>query len=213
MAAFSNWFVKITGWLPALILLNTKYLYEDKKVQSRKIRGRAIIVSNHTSVYDYLLMIFVFFGRTLRYQMAEVLFKKKALGTFLKAMGGIYVDRNANNYSFMTKSESILKKGGVVGVFPESRLPLPDEERPLEFKPGAAYLSLVSDTPIIPVYTNGSYFHAFSKKKRAVVAIGKPVKAGDMYDESLSEKENLANISAGLRNKIIELGRLANGEE
>lgn len=213
MVAFTNWFVKITGWPAYLLLMNTKYVYEDKKAQSRKIKGKAIIVSNHTTVFDYALMLFVFFGRTLRYQMAEVLFEKKGLGVFLKAMGGIFVNRNSNNYSFMTKSEEILKKGGVVGIFPESRIPLPDEEKPLPFKPGAAYLSLLSETPVIPVYTNGSYFHPFKKSKRTVCVIGTPVYPADLYDEKLSEKENLSAISEMLRQKIIDLGKMINGKE
>ena len=68
-------------------------------------------------------MLFVFPWRTLRYQMAEVLFRKKVLGPFLKAMGGIYLDRDSADMGFMGKSMDILHQGGVVGIFPEGRLP------------------------------------------------------------------------------------------
>ena len=34
-----NWFVKITGWLPYKILVRPKIYYEDKSVQSRKIKA------------------------------------------------------------------------------------------------------------------------------------------------------------------------------
>ena len=83
MIRFMNAFVKLTGWPAQLIVFRTKYYYEDKSVQSRRIKGPAIIVSNHTAVYDYACMLFVFFTRTLRYQMAELLFEKKLLGPFL----------------------------------------------------------------------------------------------------------------------------------
>ncbi|MBQ1685110.1 MAG: 1-acyl-sn-glycerol-3-phosphate acyltransferase, partial [Clostridia bacterium] len=106
-----------------MICFRTKVYYENKAVQSRRIRGSAILVSNHTAVYDYAVMLFVFFTRTLRYQMAEVLFRKKVLGPFLKNMGGILVDRDSTNYSFMSESARILEQGGVVGIFPEGRLP------------------------------------------------------------------------------------------
>ena len=82
MITFFNYFVKITGLIPALLILRTIIKYEDKNKQSRRIKGKAILVSNHTSVYDYACFLYVFFFRTLRYQMAEVLYKKKLLSIF-----------------------------------------------------------------------------------------------------------------------------------
>ena len=198
---FWNAFVKITAYLPQLVIFRTKVYYEDKAAQSRRIKGGAIIISNHTSVWDYAEYLFVFFFRTLRAQMAEVLFEKKPLGLFLKMMGGIRVNRGANDFACVTKSEKILEKGGVVLIFPESRLPLKGEERPLPFKPGAAYLALLSGAPVVPVFTNGKYF----SKKRARVIIGKPIYARDLIDDSLSEKENLARITDIMRDRIISL--------
>ena len=198
---FWNAFVKITAYLPQLLIFRTKVYYEDKAAQSRRIKGGAIIISNHTSVWDYAEYLFVFFFRTLRAQMAEVLFEKKPLGLFLKMMGGIRVNRGANDFACVTKSEKILEMGGVVLIFPESRLPLKGEERPLPFKPGAAYLALLSGAPVVPVFTNGKYF----SKKRARVIIGKPIYARDLIDDSLSEKENLARITDIMRDRIISL--------
>ena len=86
-------FVKVTGWPIQWCCFRTKVHYEDKKVQGRGIKGPAIIISNHTSVYDYAVMLYVFRFRYLRYLMAELLFKRPFLGKFLKCMGGIKVDR------------------------------------------------------------------------------------------------------------------------
>ncbi len=205
MIRFFNGFVKVTGYLLQKIVFRTKICYEDKSVQSRRIKGKAIIVSNHTSVFDYAAILFVFFWRTLRYQMAEVLFKKKLLALFLRCMGGIYVDRDSHNFGFMAKSEKILGKGGVVGIFPESRLPKEGEERPLKFVPSAVYLALNSGADIIPLYTNGEYF----TKKRARIIIGKPFSAREYYDDNLSEKENVEKITELLREKIILLEKLS----
>ncbi len=204
MKAFFNWFVKITAYPVQKLVFRTKIYYEDKKVQSRKIKGPAMVVSNHTSVYDYAVELFVFFSRTVNYQMAEVLFEKKPLGSFLKALGGIKVDRQAFDFGFIEKSKEILDKGGVVGVFPESRIPKEGEQRPLEFKPSAAYLALYASVPVVPVYTDGEYFG----KKRARVIIGKPFVASDYLDETKTQKENIAFISEKLRERIIQLGVL-----
>lgn len=209
MIRFFNWFVKITGWLVQKIVFRTKIYYENKSIQSRRIKGAAIIACNHTSVWDYCILVFTFISRTIRCQMAEVLFKKKVLGLFLKCMGGIYVNRDTHDFSFINKSNELLNKGWVVGCFPESRLPLPKEERPLEFKPSTIYLALQSGVKIIPMYTNGVYF----KKGRARVIIGEPICARDLVDDSLSEKENVERITKILREKIIELGKKLDEEK
>lgn len=209
MIAFCNWFTKITGWPLQALILRMKFYYENKSIQGRKIKGPAIIISNHTSVFDYAIMLFTFWNRTLRVQMAEILFKKKVLGRYLKMMGGIYVNREMKNFTFMTKSEEILQKGGVVGIFPEGRLPLKGEERPLEFKPGAAYLALAMNVPIIPIYTNGKYF----TKERTRVVVGTPIMPSDIENSEGSDKEKLEALNRICREKIIELGKMTDEKQ
>ena len=201
MIGFWTWFVKITGWPVQFFCFRTKILYEDRNVQGRRIKGPTILISNHTSVFDYAVYLFVFFSRTLRFQMAELLFQKPFLGWLLRRLGGIEVDRPGYDFGFMQQSLSVLEKGGVVGVFPESRLPLPGEERPLPFKISAAYLALMSGAPIIPVATNGSYF----RKERARVIIGKPIDASNLLEDGVGEAENLRIVSERLRERIKEL--------
>lgn len=205
---FVNLFTKVTAWPVQKVVFRTKIFYQDKAVQNRKIKGPAIVVSNHTAVWDYAIWLFVFISRTLRFQMAELLFKKPVLGPFLRGLGGILVDRNAYDFSFLDSSMQILEKGGVVGVFPESRIPRPEEQRPLPFKPSAAWLAILSGAPVIPVYTNGVYF----SMRRAKVVIGTPFYAADFTDEALSEKENISRVNEVLRARIIELEKVLNDQ-
>ena len=200
-----NWFAKITGWPIQFICFRKKIYYEDKAVQSRRIRGKAIVISNHTSIFDYPVAMFVFPWRTLRFQMSELVMKKPVLGVLLKMLGGILVDRTTHDYGFMVKSEKILNRGGLIGICPEGRLPLKGEERPLPFKTGAAYLALTTDTVIIPIYTDGSYFNL---KKRAHVIIGTPIIPSENVDPALSDKENIEALTRVMREKIIYLGQL-----
>lgn len=209
MITLFNWFVKVTGWIPALLCFRTKILYEDRRAQGRHIKKDAIIISNHTSIYDYAVYLFVFWTRTLRFQMAEVLYEKPLTALFLRCMGGIRVDRDAYDFGFVPKSRAILERGGVVGIFPESRLPLPGEERPLPFKVSTAYLALESGSKIVPVVTNGSYFN----RKRACVLIGRPIDARELAEEGADERENLRIVSERLRERIAELEKLLYGTE
>ena len=203
MLTLINWFFKITGWLPQLILFRTKVHYEDRRVQGRGIKGKAIVISNHNYVMDVAVMMFVFFGRTLRPAVAEIMYQKNFLMTLiLKMLGAVRVDRDDHDFSFLTKLKRILDCGGVVEIYPESRLPKKGESRPLEFKPSYVYLALESGAPIIPVYSNGMLFDS----RRERVLIGKPINVEELYDHNLSEKENINNINIYIRSKIIELG-------
>lgn len=202
MAFLFNWFVKITGWLPQLLIFRIKVHYEDKAVQDRRIKGKAIVICNHNYLLDFGVMLYVFWRRTLRCAVAEIMYNKNFVMTaLLKLLGCIRVERYTHDFSFMGKLKKILDKGGVVEMYPESRLPDPGDERPLEFKPSYVYLALESDAPIIPVYSNAELF----SKKRTRVIIGKPINVRELYDDSLSEKDNIAKINTYVRSKVIEL--------
>ena len=201
-AIFST-IVKVTGFPVYWLLFRPKVYYANKKKQSRKIKGKAIVVSNHTSVWDFAVMLFLFPFRLLRCVVAEIIYTRFAMCWFLSWMGAIKVDRHTQDYAFISKSVEVLNKGGVVEIYPEGRLP--DQENdipPLPFKPSAVYIALESGAPIIPVYTNGKYF----KKERARMIIGEPIFVADLYDDNLSEKENIEKINDYLRNTIIGLG-------
>lgn len=197
-----HWFFKITGFIPQLLGFRYKVYYEDKSVQGRRIKGKAIIMSNHQSVMDVALYLFVFFGRTLRCVTAEIMYAKNIFMTFvLKVLGCIKVERDGRDFAFLGKAERILAKGGVVEIYPESRLAKKGEEKPLEFKPSVVYLALSSGAPIIPVYNTGGFF----KLSRTRVIIGKPIDVREWYDDALSERENIEIICQRLRGKVIEL--------
>ncbi len=199
-----NWFVKLTGWIPQLLIFRTKVHYEDRAVQNKRVKGKAIIVSNHNYLMDFAVLMFVFWRRTLRCAVAELMFHKNVFMTFLlKGLGCVKVERGDHDFSFLSKLKKVLDKGGVVEIYPESRLPEKDDERPLEFKPSYVYLALESGAPIIPIYNNAKPF----AKERERVIIGKPIRVEELYDTALSEKENIDNINNYVRSKIIELGK------
>ena len=196
-----HWFVKITGWLAYWIVFCPKYYYEDKKRQSRRIRGSAIVISNHASVWDVAILLFAFPLRTLRCAVAELMYQKNALmSLFLRLFGAIRVDRTSRDLSFLSTCERILSGGGVVEIYPEARIPQKGEERPLAFKPSAVLLALRSGAPVIPVCHRSPYFG----KGRTKVMIGAPIDVRELYDDTLSEKENIIKITEGIRRRIIE---------
>ena len=198
-----QFFVRITGYPVYRLWANPRFRYEDRKVQGRLIKGKAIIVSNHTTVWDFGFWLYALPFRAHRCIMADVLKHINFFLTlFLKLNQGIFVSRKAQDLGFIKQCQHILDRGGVVQVFPESRIAEADEEKHLPFKPSFVHIALESNAPIIPLYSSGDYF----KKGRVRAAIGKPIYVKDLYDESKSHKENLLEIAEFVRRKVIELG-------
>ena len=211
MGSFLNWFVKITGFPGEVIFYRKKIYYEDKKASNRKIKGGALIISNHTDIYDYPLMMYTFPGRNLHVLVAEVTYDLNGfMKWLLKGLGAIRVDRNSHDFVFMSQTTDLLKKGKACLIYPESRIPEEYErDHLLEFKPSYIYSALESGAPIIPVYANGIYGKQKKiKKDRARVMIGKRIFVQDLYDSSKSEKENIGYINDYVKNRIIELKAL-----
>ena len=199
---FQLW-IRITGYPVYRFRANPKFKYEDRKVQGRIIKGKAVIVSNHTTVWDFGFWLYALPLRAHRCIMADVLKHKNFFLTlFLTMNQGIFVSRKAQDIGFIKTCEKILSRGGVVQVFPEARLAKEGEERPLPFTPSFVLMALESNAPIIPLYTSGNYF----RKERTKAAIGKPIYVSELYDETKSRKENLLDIAEIVRQKVIELG-------
>lgn len=196
-------FVKLTGYIPAMIFFKPKKYYVNKKASKKALRGSCMLMSNHTSLMDFVLYLISFPFYTLRFWMAEVLFNKgKAFSWFLFKLGGIYINRNACDFSFIEESLAILDKKGKVGVFPQGRLPV--DGKPFPFKPGIVLVAVRTDAPIVPMYTDGNY----GIKKRARIMIGEPIYLRDFCsgeDISNKEAESLAKM---LEEKTFELKTL-----
>lgn len=184
-------FLKITGIIPTLTYFKTKVYYEDKSVQKLWLKQPCILMSNHASLLDFVVYTFLFYFQTIRFLMAEVLFKKsKFFSWFLFGLGGIFVNRDAANFDFVSESLDTLDKGGIVGVFPQGRLPV--NGKPFPFKPGIAYIALRTDAPIIPVCTDGNY----GLFKRAHVIIGKPINIHEYREFDDPDKEDVERLTA-----------------
>ncbi|MBE6797605.1 MAG: 1-acyl-sn-glycerol-3-phosphate acyltransferase [Ruminococcaceae bacterium] len=194
------WFVKLTGVPLALLFFKPKIYYVDKKVQSRRLPKSCILMSNHKSLMDFVLYLCLFFGKTIRFLMAEVLFNKgKLFASFLFGIGGIYVNRDNYDFSFMYETIKVLDKGGIVGIFPQGRLPVGDKEWP--FKPSVTYIALNSDAPIVPVYTDGNY----GLFKRAKVVIGTPIDIHEFCTQKNPNEAEIKRLTEMLQSKVYEL--------
>lgn len=199
MSRFVLGFTKLTGILPAYILFKPKVFTVSKKAK-RRLPKKAILMSNHTSLLDFVLFLVVFFTRSIHFLIAEVLFSKnKLLSWFLYKIGGIFVNRNSGDFSFIEDSLDVLNKNGVAGVFPQGRLPINGQQFP--YKPGIVLIALKTDAPILPVYTDGNY----GIFKRAHIMIGEEIHIKDYLDSSEITDEKIKELTKILEEKNFAL--------
>lgn len=114
-----------------------------------------IVASNHASNIDPPLIGGVF-PRRLRYLAKESLFRNPAFGFVIAALGAIPVTREDRQRAGVVLKLLLdqLKQGESVLLFPEGSRSKDGTLQPLEG--GAAFLSVKSGVPILPVYIRGS---------------------------------------------------------
>ena len=191
-------FVKLTGVIPAWLLLKPRvHLAPGAK---RKLPKSCILVSNHMSLMDFVLCLLVFPFRTIRFLIAEVLYRKgKFMATFLNLIGGIRVERDTQAFDFVSNALEVLDDGGIVGVFPQARLPVKGQHLP--FTVSTTFIALHTNAPIVPVYTDGNY----GLFKRANMVIGEPIYLRDYCKDGLGEQEQLAYLTKLLEETVFVL--------
>ena len=194
-------FVKFTGLPMAVFYCRPKVYHVDKRKKIKtKLPKSCIVMSNHTSLWDFPLYLATFYFKTIHFVMGEVLFRKsKAFSNFLFAMGGIYVDRDQHNFSFVRDCLKILDRGGKVGIFPQGRLPV--NGKPFPFMPGVTVLALKTDAPIIPVYTDGNY----GLFKPVHVMIGEEIHIRDYTQMDEPDGKEIKRLTKILEEKNYEL--------
>lgn len=114
--------------------------------------GPVIFAANHIGVLDGPLLA-VFAPRPVHALTKAEMFESRFWGPFLKASGQISLDRFATDPAAVKQSVRVLRDGGAVGIFPEGARGPGDLGR---FHRGAAYLSLVTGAPIVPVIMFGT---------------------------------------------------------
>ncbi|MHB8491852.1 MAG: lysophospholipid acyltransferase family protein, partial [Solirubrobacteraceae bacterium] len=115
--------------------------------------GAAIIAPNHFSTLDHFFVA-MYLRRRVRFMAKSQLFKGP-LAPVLRHLGAFPVRRGARDEDAMGTALEILRKGGVVVIYPEggrSRTHAIAERA----RPGVGRLALESGAPVIPVAIHGS---------------------------------------------------------
>ncbi|MBN2381220.1 1-acyl-sn-glycerol-3-phosphate acyltransferase [candidate division WOR-3 bacterium] len=118
----------------------------------KQVHRNAIVVTNHLTGADSLILQ-IALRRRLFMLAARKWFSSRLVDFFMTLfcdMVPVALEQGARNLLGIKRSLALLKRNQSLGIFPSGELNR-DGSIP-EINPGAAYLSVKSGTPIVPVY-------------------------------------------------------------
>lgn len=169
--------------------------------------GPLIVVANHTSGIDPILLIACLRERPLGFLIAEEYYNLPVVGFLIHLMECIPIRRGMNDTRGTKAALRHLRAGKALGVFPEGRIPRPGEM--VEPKDGAALLALKTGASVVPAHISGTRYSddlipCFYTRQHARVRFGPPIDLSS-YRGRKGDKDTLTAISRMFMQHIREL--------
>jgi 1-acyl-sn-glycerol-3-phosphate acyltransferase len=146
-----------SDWVNLLDGLNRLFCYRYHRLNVTGIRlprsGAAIVVSNHLSGLDPMLLV-ASARRPLRFLIAREEYERFGLKWLFRAMGCIPVDRARRPEQALRVALRALGQGEIVALFPHGGIHL-ETHPPRRLKAGAARLAELTGSSIFPVRISG----------------------------------------------------------
>lgn len=161
-------------------------------------KGKAILCCNHVSNWD-MILYYLNTTQHLKVMAKKEIFKNKILCGYLKTLGGIPVDREANDINAIKESMKALKANKKLFIFPEGTR-LKDNSKDIgDIKSGLALIAIKTQTPIVPIWIKRrpKLFRA------SVYSIGEPFELSEFYGKKLNN-ETLQKASEIVKQKMLE---------
>lgn len=115
--------------------------------------GPAILVCNHISVLDPILLV-ASNRRMISFMIAQEYYDIPLLQPVLRASGCIPVRRDGHDRAALRQALAMLKAGRAVGVFPEGGI-----GRAGDFRAGVAWLIQQTQVPVVPARVENVHQH------------------------------------------------------
>jgi 1-acyl-sn-glycerol-3-phosphate acyltransferase len=142
--------------------------------------GPVILCANHESLLDPIAIGYAL-RRPVSYMAKKELFKVPLLGSLLRSMCALPVDRGAGDMAAIRASLQALKEGMVFGIFPQGTRSF---KQRLPFQSGVSVIALRSGAPVVPVLV-GSRARLFRPLR---LVFGVPVDLADFAGPTTKEK-------------------------
>ncbi|MEG1524087.1 MAG: lysophospholipid acyltransferase family protein [Clostridia bacterium] len=160
------------------------------------IRGKAILISNHHSLGDPILIAFIA-PRLVHFMAKQELFEHPLARFFLKGLLCFPVNRKHADLASLKQAMTVLDKGRVFGIFPEGRRSITGDLD--TFEKGAAFLALRCKAPIIPLYSDPQA----AKRMRIRMIVGEPMDATAIAKQCAGR--SVDTVTDALRDRMQQL--------
>lgn len=149
------------------------------------VRGPLIVAANHFSYMDPIALQSMF-PRRISFMMTELYYEGRGKWLF-KLLHCICVKEEGSNISALKGGIEVIKKNGVLGIFPEGGVS--KEGRLQEGNPGIGFLAIKSGVPVIPAFISGTYEALpkgakIPKISRIKIIFGKPMTFKTMNEKA-----------------------------
>ena len=165
--------------------------------------GQYIIVSNHISNVDPILICAILKNQQPHYMAKKSLFKIPVLRGIIKAMGAFPVNRGGADVNAIKHSIKLLEEGKCVGIFPQGHRYQGVDPKTTDVKTGAAMLACKTESQILPCFIKTKK-RKISFLTRVDIIVGEPISFSSLaYDPDA--KGEYARISSYMFEKVCEL--------
>jgi 1-acyl-sn-glycerol-3-phosphate acyltransferase len=152
-----GWINLLDGFLRLFIRTFHRFKYQPIPLPEQ---GGALVVSNHLSGLDPLLMMAAC-RRPIRFIIAREQYERFGLNWVFRQVGCIPVERGGRADKALRAALQALAQGEVVGLFPEGAIHT--HRKPAKrLKGGVALLSKMSGCPVYPVTIDGILIEGFT---------------------------------------------------
>ncbi len=194
-----RWIGTVTGWPAQWIFFKKKVYFEGGDASLRRIRGGALIISNHFNPLDYVANAFLVFPRKLFVVASEDAFRNPWITFGMSFFGGIQANRVTRDMSFLDRSAAVISRGHLVQIFPEGRN-TPDGKIH-KFFPSYIGIARRANCPIIPVVSDGNY----GLFRRLHVIIGQPIRLSELLPEESGKPSETRYLNDNIRQHVLDL--------
>ena len=165
--------------------------------------GQYIIVSNHISNVDPIILCSVLKKQQPHYMAKKELFKVPVLKGIIKAMGAFPVNRGGVDVSAIKHSIKLLEEGKCIGIFPQGHRYKGVDPKETDVKTGAAMLACKTQTQILPCFLKTKK-RKLAFLSRVDVIIGKPISFEELSFDPEGKGE-YARVSKLIFDRVCEL--------
>lgn len=195
-------FVKVTGALPAIIYLRLKKHYLNGKKQKGLFKGPAIIVSNHATYIDPIILMVATWNRRTSFIATEDLFGTKIRSFFFSAIRCIKINKQNVSMQTFKNVQDVINHGHLVGIFPEGHIQTKDSND--HYKSGAVMFATLCDVPIIQIYIHKKE-HWWQRQH---VAISDKINVKELINSKIPTVEEIEEVTKFLENQELELKKI-----